>query len=202
MKADYHKEKKFLKEVVGAFGISSNGSRAGVITFSLRAEHSIKMKDHTDINSFNAAVDVIPLMGLTTRIDRALNLAKMELFAEENGGRATTPNILILLTDGKQTKGTVKSPADDPAKITEELRKAGVIVFIVGIGAGTDMKELDHMAGGPGQSIHAATFDVLIGDEFISNITEKGCEIGMYDFLTSFSDYNAKNSFIKHLYLN
>ena len=182
MKAEYHKEKRFLKEVAGAFGISKDGSRAGVITFSKRAEHSIKMKDHTNINSFNAAVDLIPLMGLTTRIDIALNLAQKELFAAENGGRANTPNILILLTDGKQTEGTVDNPADDPAKITEELRKAGVIVFIVGIGAGTDMKELDDMAGGPGQSVHAATFDVLIGDEFIANITEKGCEVGMYDF--------------------
>ena len=43
------------------------------------------MKDHTDITSFHAAVDAIPLMGFQTRIDRALRLAQNELFAPKNG---------------------------------------------------------------------------------------------------------------------
>ena len=55
-------------------------ARAGVVTFSKRAEHSIKMSDHLDIKSFKAAVDDIYLMGSYTRIDRALRLAQKELF--------------------------------------------------------------------------------------------------------------------------
>ena len=88
--------------------INISGSRAAVITFSYRAKHSIKMKDHTDITSFNAAVDAIPLMGMTTRIDRALRLTQRELFALENGARPNHPKILILLTDGSQTPGMSK----------------------------------------------------------------------------------------------
>lgn len=49
LKSKYHKEKEFLKALAGAFDISPDGSRAGVVTFSLIAEHSIKMKDHTSI---------------------------------------------------------------------------------------------------------------------------------------------------------
>ena len=69
------------------------------------------MKDHTDIISFYAAVDTIPLMGFQTRIDRALRLAQKELFAEENGGRTNVPEILIVLTDGTQTAA---KDAEDP----------------------------------------------------------------------------------------
>ena len=62
------------------------------------------MKDHTDITSFSAAVDAIPLMGSTTRIDRALRLTQKELFAKQFGAREKNENVLILLTDGSQTQ--------------------------------------------------------------------------------------------------
>ena len=49
------------------------------------------MKDHMDIDSFKAAVDALPHMGRTTRIDLALRLAQKELFAPESGGRPDIP---------------------------------------------------------------------------------------------------------------
>ena len=52
----------------------------GVITFSTSAEHTIKLHDHADIDTFNEAVDKIPLMGKSTRIDTALRLAQNQLF--------------------------------------------------------------------------------------------------------------------------
>ena len=75
LRKDYGKEKNFLKVLTATFGISPSGSRAGVITFSYYTEHSIKLKDHTDLLGFNKAVDKIPVMGSTTRIDKALRLA-------------------------------------------------------------------------------------------------------------------------------
>ena len=44
MRDDYQKEKDFVKMIAAAIGISENGSRVGVITFSGHAEHSIRMK--------------------------------------------------------------------------------------------------------------------------------------------------------------
>ena len=44
--------------------------------FSYFAKHSIKMNAHEDVDAFGHAVDAIPLMGSTTRIDRALRLAQ------------------------------------------------------------------------------------------------------------------------------
>ena len=46
---DYDKEKDFLKTLAATFGVSDQGSRAGVITFSYYTEHSIKLNDYKDI---------------------------------------------------------------------------------------------------------------------------------------------------------
>ena len=49
----WEKEKNFTKEIAGAFGLSKEGSRAGVIIFGYSAELSVKLDAHHDISSFN-----------------------------------------------------------------------------------------------------------------------------------------------------
>ena len=56
------------------------------------------LHDHTDLESFNAKVDAIPLMGSITRIDRALRLAQEDFFSPKNGGRPDVSKIIFLLT--------------------------------------------------------------------------------------------------------
>ena len=60
------------------------------------------MRDHMSTESFTDAVNKIPHMGYTTRIDLALKLAKAELFERANGGRDDVPKVLIVITDGSQ----------------------------------------------------------------------------------------------------
>ena len=175
LRNDYHKEKDFIKKIAGQFNIGSDGSRTGVVTFSSEAVHSIKLKDHSDVNSFNAAVDEIPLMGQETRIDKALRLAQKEFFAPENGGRANLPKVLILLTDGTQTK---KDNAEDPSIIADEMRKAGIDIIVVGIGSDIDKEELDSMAGGMDSAVNPETFEKLVSKEFIDKLTKRTCRKG------------------------
>ena len=177
MRKDYGKEKDFLKVLATTFGVSSNASRAGVVTFSYYAEHSIKMSDHDNLSGFNAAVDNIPLMGSTTRIDKALRVAQKDLFSIANGARAGVPKVLILLTDGSQTQD---AGAEEPGEIAEELRKEGINVIVVGIGKGVNVTELRHIAGEEKNVYSAASFDELIGSEFVSKIKSRGCEQGTY----------------------
>ena len=84
MAREYGKEKKFLIEIAKAFG---SGSRAGVITFSHKAEVSIPMGAYSDPRSFADAVNAIPHMGYTTRIDLALELAERDLFRYQSSNR-------------------------------------------------------------------------------------------------------------------
>ena len=177
MRNDYQREKDFLKALAGSFGLGDDRSRAGVITFSYFAEHSIKLKDHSDISSFNDAVDKIPLMGSTTRIDKALRLSQDELFSLSNGARPGIPKIIVLLTDGSQTQD---ADAVDPGDIADDIRNDGVRILVIGIGSGVNQTELEHLGGGKENTFSAASFDELINKEFIKKVTDKNCQIGMY----------------------
>ncbi|XP_065653360.1 collagen alpha-6(VI) chain-like isoform X2 [Hydra vulgaris] len=174
LKTEYQKEKNFLKTLAAMFGISPNGSRVGVITFSFYAQLSIKLNSFSDLSSFNAAVDSIPLMGLTTRIDRALRLAQNQMFTLENGGRIGVTKLIILLTDGSQTSG---GDAEDPDMIADELRKENFVIIGVGIGSQVNQTELIHISGGQANAYSAATFDTLKDNDFIHKIKNSSCEI-------------------------
>ena len=175
LRMDYGKEKKLLKAMASIFGISSNESRVGVVTFSYFSELSIKLSDYNDISSFNKAVDKIPLMGSTTRIDKALRLARKELFSIANGGRAGATKLLILLTDGSQTPD---AGAEDPRDIADEFRADGINVLVVGIGNGVNPTELAQIAGYPQNLYRSSSFDEAIGDDFISSFKKINCQKG------------------------
>ena len=174
---DYSKEKGFLKALAASFGVSEDGARAGVITFSYYVEHSIKLNDHFNLDDFNQAVDKIPLMGHTTRIDKALRLTQKEMFTAANGGREGVNKIVIVLTDGSQT---YDDDSEDPASVAGELRNIGYTVLAVGIGKGVNVTELADIAGGVDNVYSAATFEELIGPTFLSKVRIASCSAGMF----------------------
>jgi len=156
LKNRYADEKYFLKTLAASFDITNNDVRASVITFSSWSELSIKFNDHFDTNSFNAAVDAIPLMGYQTRIDKALLLAKSAMFTAQNGARSDVPKILVILTDGDQT-GSIH-----PGDVVDDLRASGIYFIVIGIGRFVNRHELEHMAGNYGRYFTPASFDELI----------------------------------------
>merc|ERR1712226_369002 len=172
LRYQYQTEKDFLKLVAESFGLSKDGSRAAVVTFSYWAEHSIKLKDYYNILSFGAAVDAIPLMGYTTRLDRSLRLVQKEMFKKESGAREDSPKLLVLLTDGSQTKD---ADAEEPAEIADELRTEGVNSIVVGIGRYTDPVELLHLAGGQENLFMSQSFDDLLKSNLVNKVREQSC---------------------------
>ena len=184
LRNDYDKEKDFLKALAASFGVSDDGARAGVVTFSYNSEHSIKLNDHSSFLSFNDAVDKIPLMGSTTRIDKALRLSQKELFTLPNGGRPGIPKILILLTDGSQTQD---ADAEDPSVIANEIRSKGIKLLVIGIGAGVDQEELLKLGGNEKDNVFtASTFEDLIAAPFIDTVTNSSCNAGTVIYLLYF----------------
>ena len=175
LRAEYFKEKDFLKELMASFGISKDGSRGAVVTFSFYAEHSIKFRDYEDMKSFSEAVDNIPLMGSTTRIDKALRLTQKEVFTLNSGARPGVPKVLILLTDGSQT---LDEDAEEPSEISTELRNAGIPIIVIGIGSGVNRTELTNIAGSKENVYAAQDFDILKQGGFIQNITSLTCATG------------------------
>ena len=173
LKDDYHKEKAFLNSVAAAFNMGHSQTRAGVVTFSSNVEHSIKLNDHFDAKSFKNAVNNISLMGLQTRIDRALRLAQRQMFTEANGGRAGVPKLLILLTDGSQTEA---SDTEDPVDVASEIRAVGIKLVVVGIGRGINRTELIDIADGDANVYESNSFEELMQGNLIDDITTNSCE--------------------------
>ena len=64
-------------------------------------------------------MDSLPLINSTTRIDSGLELADKVLFQLQNGARTFTRKILVVFTDGKQTKAEGRSDIDG---IVDDLR--------------------------------------------------------------------------------
>lgn len=196
LRADYSKEKSFLKVLAASFGISDKLSRAGVVTFSLNAEHSIKLSDHKNFSTFGKAVDKIPLMGSTTRIDRALRLSQNELFSLSNGARPGVPKLMVILTDGSQTNDI---DAEDPSLVADEIRRAGIRVLVIGIGDGVNPEELLRLAGDKDNVFSAKSFDDLISYGFIDTVTKRSCDQGIYDTIKFMHELTVKSGYISIL---
>lgn len=175
LRNSYHKEKELLKRIAGTFVIGQNQARMSVVTFSYHASLSIKFSDHDAETDFFQAVDNIPLMGYTTRIDKALEMAKDSMFDQKNGARVDVPKILILLTDGSQSPS---SDAIDPAVLAKKIRNTGIKLLAIGIGKGINQTELEHIAGSSQSTFQATTFDEITTSNFITKVASGSCRKG------------------------
>ena len=95
-------EKSFIKKLVETIVISEEGGRAAVTSFSNEAALQIKFDDHTTYSTFEAALDQIPYVGSTTKIDMGLEVALDEMFQVFNGMRPDVHQTMVLITDGQQ----------------------------------------------------------------------------------------------------
>ena len=107
---------------------------------------------------FNAAVDALQYVGGETRIDKALQLASSELLTERSGSRAGVAKVVVLLTDGRQSKAP---DGLDLQKAAAPLLSAGVRIFAVGIGSDVDKKELQLVVDKSDDVIVVPSYDGL-----------------------------------------
>jgi len=170
---DFKNAKMFLNRLAEGFGLSRTGSRASVITFSYKAVHAIKFDDYFNIDAFKSAVNRLPLLNSTTRIDLALRLAQREMFERRNGARDDMNRILVLFTDGEQTK---RSSAEDPAMIAEEMRQNGVNLIVVGVGGAVNPSKILRLAGGHSNKVfYASTYEGLMKKNTVEEILKENC---------------------------
>ena len=165
--------------MAASFGITKDGTHTGVVTFSSEVEHSIKLNDHFNLNDFNNAVDDIKHLNQQTRMDKALRLTQKEMFTAANGGRPDVKKIVIILTDGAQTRKDVKD-LEDPAMVARELRDTGYTVLAIGIGSSIDKNELISITGNENHVYSATTFGELTGEAFLDQVDKGVRDEGIY----------------------
>lgn len=94
---NYAKEKEFINQVIDKQTIGRTQTRISVMTYSKNAKVHVKFDQLFDKQSLKKAIEDIPYEALNTRIDRALALAKNEVFSEANGARPYAKRVRQLI---------------------------------------------------------------------------------------------------------
>ena len=169
----YNQEKNFVRNTVARFGISRPGTHAAVIVYSSKAEVAISLTQYTSYWSFHRAVSKISYPGGVTRIDLALKTAADEVFSGDGGSRSNVPKILIVMTDGYQTR-TANSIRLDKAVLP--LRAKGVQVYAFAIGQYIREYELRLIVEKPAHIFRSNRFSQL--GNVISALATTACTNG------------------------
>lgn len=174
LRNEYDKEKEFVQGMVNQLSKNQVSIRAALVLFSTTASLEIKFSDYNGEKQFNQKVAKLPLLGSTTRIDRALDIAYQQMFNAKNGMRPSVLKVLVLLTDGKQTE---MFDAVKPSIAAQPFHSDGIRVVAIGIGPAVDPDELESIVLRPDALYLAKDFNELKTTGFVSGITDASCEI-------------------------
>jgi len=97
---------EFLANLVRKFNPAPDGDHFGLITFdkSARLVFDFSHSEYYNLDSLEKKIESEPTekaKGLGTRTDLALIMARDELFTQAGGDRQNSPNVMLVLTDGK-----------------------------------------------------------------------------------------------------
>lgn len=180
----YPKMKDFIKAVANNFDIGPSGTCAGVIIYGSSATTAVRFPDAASNAIFNAAVDALPYVRGETRIDKALQLAYYELLTHRGGARAGVAKVVIVLTDGRQSKAP---DGLDLEKAVAPLLSAGIRVFAVGIGKEVDEKELELIVDKKEDAILVPSYDGLAAR--VRQLSISTCESSGKFTITNHTNY-------------
>lgn len=154
-KADYKREKQFVKDLTAVFQVSPNATRVSTIIYSDFPKLIFDFDTYSDKQSISAAVDNLEFLGNRTRIDKALELAR-RVFSRS---RPSVPRIAFVLTDGKQTEDYDAKPLDIAVRPLHDL---GVQVYVIGIGSYIERDELYLLARRRQDVFFVSSFEQLL----------------------------------------
>jgi len=137
----------FLSNLVEGLAVGQDGDHVAFIPFSDHdvTEVAFKLNEHTDTESVLQAIANHQFNGGNTATVRALELARSNVFTEQNGARKSRYGVnvaptLLIITDGRASDG-------NPGQIAERLRADGVAIFAVGVGSLVNEEYLTRITG-------------------------------------------------------
>lgn len=121
------KEKDFVKSIAKILNVAPGSSRAALVLFGTSPVTKIKLNGYRTLSDFNRLVDQAQTVGGSRRMDRALEEASKVLADRRRG----VPQVVVLVTTGKQSSSGNGVPFEDAVK---PLEKLGAHTFVVAIG--------------------------------------------------------------------
>ena len=159
---NWEQMKNFTIAIINSFPVSEDGVRMSLIRFSTDTSVIFQLDDYYTRNEMVRQVEDLDIVGDETNIAGSLNIARTDIFEKRNGDRADARNIIILITDGRETV----YENGDVIRAQEELKIEDLVeVFTVGITEEVDNDQLEHIASDP-DATHA--FSVESFDDLMS----------------------------------
>lgn len=126
---NFEKQRQFVEAFSLSFNVGSLTTNLGVITHtgSFGFVH-FRFLDYHSLDEIRQALSRIPYTVGQSRLDLAMDLAINDLFTVSSGARWDIPKVLVILTDG------VQGQVSKLRQATNKLRRAGVKVFVFGVG--------------------------------------------------------------------
>ncbi|KAM3873545.1 LOW QUALITY PROTEIN: collagen alpha-6(VI) chain-like [Diretmus argenteus] len=142
--ANFQEVRQFLSKFIEGVDIGPDKVRVGLAQYSDEPHQEFLLKDHMDKQSLLVEVDKLPYLTGATATGKAIDFIQAQYFTEEAGSRAAqrVPQITVVITDGDSS--------DDVMGPAQLLRRKGVIVFGIGVGA-ANMVELQSITNRPHQ---------------------------------------------------
>ena len=127
--SDFNKIRQFVKATIDRFPVSKRDVHVALLEYSDRIDLKFGFLAHTNKPELLRAVDrVTPSGGRGIQTDQVLAEAN-QLFTPEAGARPGVPKMLVIITDDVSTGTRPLS------LVAEPLKKAGVQVYVVGVGS-------------------------------------------------------------------
>ena len=168
---DFQEAKNFVWSVIQNFDISNNDTQVGLIRFSTQASviFNFQFSTDSDVLLLKEMVDNIAFAeGSDSQTERALQLARTDLFSAKGGSRPDVPKILVVIIYGKSENLLAV------ARASMALKRNHVTIIVVGIGDNVNIEELLTMSSGFDNSISVRTFKEL--KKRVGRIKDKICD--------------------------
>ena len=156
----------FTKSIAGAFSIGATQTQVGLIGFSTGAWIEFHLNKYDDRESLLSAIDNVEIQGGETHTAAALRTAREDMFTPANGSRNGVPRILVLLTDGIDSRGY----SSEEARLTKD---SNITIYVVGATDSTDEDELRKYASGPEYYFFVSNFREL--DSVVPHLVDNVC---------------------------
>ncbi|OWF39823.1 uncharacterized protein LOC110464583 isoform X2 [Mizuhopecten yessoensis] len=145
--------KFFIKNITANILLDPTAIQVSVVTFASVPRYEFWLNEHYGALTLNPAIDSIVYTNAGTYIASGLQYVRDNALAAQNGARADSEKVIILMTDGVSS--------DNSATIASTLRNNGVLVACVGIGNGINTAQLNEIAYNSSYVFVAADFNVL-----------------------------------------
>ena len=176
----YTTQSKVVEKIASQYKLSPNGSHASILVYSNNAQIELILKDGASINSVRQNLGNLPFLGLDTRLDRGLYLARLALFVKKYGARENVPKILYVFTDGEQSTLTEAALAQQ----AKELRKLGVQIVVIAIGGAVDRDELQTVTSS--KIYYMKSFKELLNNDDLIRQMVNHTHVNLREFLFRF----------------